>query len=73
MRYLIYLILIPAAVFTEAWLFMLLVGVVHAEWLPMVPTIGFWSAVLVSLMATSIGVAGAIFQGIGKGVTGGES
>lgn len=32
------------------WLFMLTVGVVHGEWLPMMPTIGYWSAVKVSFM-----------------------
>lgn len=33
------------------WLFMLAVGVVHHEWIPQCPTIGFtWSVVLVALL-----------------------
>jgi len=28
------------------WVFMILVGIIHAEWLPGVPTIGYWWAVL---------------------------
>jgi len=32
------------------WMFMLTVGVIHGEWLPMMPTIGYWSAVKVSFM-----------------------
>lgn len=30
------------------WGFMLAVGVIHAEWLPQVPTLGFWWAVLIA-------------------------
>jgi len=29
------------------WIFMLTVGVIHAEWLPMLPTIGYWWAVII--------------------------
>jgi len=36
--------------FAFGWLFMLLVGVVHAEWLPGLPTIGYWWAVLIIFM-----------------------
>jgi hypothetical protein len=31
----------------QGWLFMLAVGVVHAHWIPQVPTIGFWWSVLI--------------------------
>lgn len=48
------LLLIPVLIAIGAllggWLFMLTVGVVHGEWLPMMPTIGYWSAVKVSAM-----------------------
>ena len=33
--------------FLQGWMFMLGVGVVHAEWWSSVPTIGYWWAVLV--------------------------
>lgn len=32
------------------WVFMLLIGVVHAEWLPALPTIGYWWAVLITFL-----------------------
>jgi hypothetical protein len=32
------------------WFFMLGVGVVHAEWLPQVPTLGYWWAVLIGYL-----------------------
>jgi hypothetical protein len=44
------LILIAVGALLGGWLFMLTVGVVHGEWLPMMPTIGYWSAVKVSFM-----------------------
>lgn len=31
----------------RGWLFMLAVGVVHEHWMPQVPTIGYWWAVLI--------------------------
>ncbi|MEU5155620.1 hypothetical protein [Glycomyces sp. NPDC021274] len=70
MRYLLLIPLIPASIFVEAWLLMLLVGVVHGEWLPMMPTIGYWSSVLVVLMATAITVATTFLAELGKGVVG---
>lgn len=32
------------------WFLMLAVGIAHAEWLPMLPTIGFWWAVLLVVL-----------------------
>jgi hypothetical protein len=31
----------------RGWLFMLTVGVIHAHWLPQLPTIGYWWSVLI--------------------------
>lgn len=39
----------------QGWLFMLAVGVIHAHWIPQVPTIGFWWSVLVWLLLPSRG------------------
>ena len=45
------------------WIFMLTVGVIHGEWLPMMPTIGYWSAVKVSFMLSlTLGIAFGIAQ-----------
>jgi hypothetical protein len=33
---------------SSGWAFMLAVGVVHAEWLPQVPTLGYWWSVLIA-------------------------
>jgi hypothetical protein len=44
-----FVVVVAGALF-GGWIFMLTVGVVHGEWLPMMPTIGYWSAVKVSAM-----------------------
>jgi hypothetical protein len=36
---------------SAGWEFMLLVGVVHHEWIPACPTIGFWWSVLIAFLA----------------------
>lgn len=36
------------------WLFMLAVGVVHHEWWPAVPTIGYWWAVLFTALMRAV-------------------
>lgn len=43
---------IVAGILYDAWVFMISVGIVHAEWLPMLPTIGFGASVaIVTLFA----------------------
>lgn len=44
------LAVIVAGTLIGGWLLMLTVGVIHGEWLPMMPTIGYVSAVKVSFM-----------------------
>lgn len=34
----------------EGWFFMLAVGIVHAQWFPAVPTLGFWSALAIRVL-----------------------
>lgn len=36
--------------FYRGWIFMLVVGVIHAEWIHQLPTIGYWWSVLVSTL-----------------------
>jgi len=33
--------------FSGGWMLMLAVGIAHAHWLPALPTIGYWWAVLI--------------------------
>jgi sterol desaturase/sphingolipid hydroxylase (fatty acid hydroxylase superfamily) len=33
--------------FSNGWMLMLAVGIAHAEWIPQLPTIGYWWAVLI--------------------------
>lgn len=33
-----------------AWVFMLTVGVIHHEWLPQLPTLGYWASLLIFFM-----------------------
>lgn len=46
----LFLIIVAAGALIGGWLLMLTVGVIHGEWLPMMPTIGYVSAVKVSFM-----------------------
>lgn len=38
---------------SSGFMFMLAVGVVHHEWLPALPTLGYWWAVLISYLIRS--------------------
>ena len=42
--------LVAAFIALTGWWFMITVGVVHGEWLPGMPTIGFWSACKISAL-----------------------
>ncbi len=46
----LFLVIVAAGALIGGWLLMLTVGVIHGEWLPMMPTIGYVSAVKVSFM-----------------------
>lgn len=72
MRYLIALGLSALFLFAEAWAFMVLVGVVHGEWLPGMPTIGYWSAVKVGFALSLLTCICAAAYGFGKGLMGDE-
>lgn len=36
--------------FVAGWVLMLLVGIVHHEWLPDLPTLGYWPSLLIAFM-----------------------
>ena len=46
-----------ARAFLFAWTFMLTIGVVHGEWLTMMPTIGFWSSLILGMLISSTAAA----------------
>lgn len=57
------LVIIAAGTLIGGWLFMLTVGVIHCEWLPMMPTIGYKSAIKVSFMLSiTVGMWAGISQ-----------
>jgi hypothetical protein len=68
MRILAVLALSPLFLLAEAWAFMIFIGTVHAEWLPMMPTIGFASAVLVGLALALVTSVCSTAVGVAKGV-----
>jgi hypothetical protein len=72
MRFLVILLASPVFLLTEAWALMVAVGVVHGEWLPMLPTIGYGAAVKVALAITLLTAAWAAGHGFAKGVIGDE-
>ena len=53
-----------------AWMLMLVVGIVHIEWIPQLPTIGFGLALLlvglVSVFALIRAVIGSLIEAIGE-------
>lgn len=60
------LILIPLVLLVglmwEAWFLMILVGVVHHEWLPMVPTIGYSTAILIASILTLMALPAGLLK-----------
>jgi len=54
--YLISLVVLTRAFFAplDGWILMLGVGFVHAAWLPGLPTIGYWNAVLLMFIIMAI-------------------
>lgn len=61
MTFLLILAAAVTAVLTEAWTLMITIGVVHGEWLHTLPTIGYGSAVVVTLALTLLtGVSAAV-------------
>lgn len=70
MRAIICLVFIAAAVFLGGWSLMLTVGVVHNEWWPAVPPIGYWSAVQVVLVPTAFGCVSVFASEFFKAVAG---
>ena len=51
-----------------AWAFMLTVGVVHADWIPQLPTVSYRVALLLSAIAVMRTFAGAFIGSISKTV-----
>jgi hypothetical protein len=45
-----WLLTLASSVLIGGWFFMLGVGVIRAEWLPQVPTLGYWWAVLIAYL-----------------------
>lgn len=43
---------------TDGWLLMLAVGLAHAQWVPGLPTIGYWWAVLLVVLTRPVFAAG---------------
>lgn len=64
-----FLVLLPMAglfLLGEAFAFMILIGVIHAEWLPMLPTISYWATVKVGLATTLLTCVCAAAYGFAK-------
>jgi hypothetical protein len=54
-----------------AWFLMIAIGVVHAIWLPQLPTIGFSTAVLLALLIELRGGISGLGKGLIEGLFGG--
>jgi hypothetical protein len=53
----------------SSWIFMVLVGVVHGEWLPNVPTLGYSSSLLISALISVWLAARMISKSLGEAVS----
>lgn len=62
MKALLWFVALFAAWIVTAWTLMVGVGVVHAEWLPQLPTIGFGTALLFSTLLTVHAVVKMVFS-----------
>lgn len=47
-----WLLVVPLHALIEGWIFMLAVGIAHTYWIPALPTIGYWWAVLIVFLLT---------------------
>ncbi|MEV0646044.1 hypothetical protein AB0I28_12340 [Phytomonospora sp. NPDC050363] len=47
------LVLLPLAILSGAWTFMLTVGVLRGEWVHNLPTLGYWDSVLITATASA--------------------
>jgi hypothetical protein len=70
MKWVIALILAAAGIPLGAWALMVTVGVVHGEWLPMLPTLGYWNALAITATMAAFTVIGAFLKGLVEGVLG---
>jgi hypothetical protein len=52
--FIVALLLSPIQALIGGLWFMLAVGIVHAEWLPKLPTIGYWWAVLIVFLLAGV-------------------
>ena len=69
MKVLAVLAVMVAGVFIGAWGLMVLVGIVHLEWLSFVPTIGYGLALLLTTVKMAFAVMGQLLVQAIKGIT----
>lgn len=53
-KFLVRLILSPLIALMSGFWFMIAVGIAHSEWLPQLPTIGYWWAVLIVFLLCGV-------------------
>lgn len=63
---------LAAAWLVSAWMLMLAVGVVHIEWIPQLPTIGFGLALLLSFLWMIRALAAVVLGQVVKAINGGN-
>jgi hypothetical protein len=66
-------VVLAAESLVGAWLLMVVVGIVHGEWLPQVPTVGYGGALILAIAIDVLLAVRAIFTAIGKALVGDES
>lgn len=71
-QFLAHLANLAAAWLMTAWMLMLMVGVVHAEWIPQLPTIGFGLALLLAFLTMVRALVAAVLAEVGKAINGGD-
>lgn len=72
MRWIVSFVMVGLEWLVSAWLFMVIVGIVHAAWIPGVPTVGFGFALFITGLISAALAARAIFTAVVSGLVGDE-
>lgn len=65
-----FLAIIAITIPIASWLFMIIIGVIHAEWITACPTIGYGWALVLGVLAATRALVGSIAGACAKEVVG---
>jgi len=69
MKFLAVIAILVAGVFVGAWGLMVMVGIIHLEWLTFIPPIGYGLAILLTAVKMAFAMMGQLLVQAVKGIT----